>query len=86
MHSNNPELLRWMTAVLDEIIPTMPVDEGMPALITQIGDRILEAAAEGRASYESLLAVASAEAGTLVLPSRVIAPGSRSTERDREVK
>lgn len=61
MRSNNPELVRRMTDVLDEIIPAMPVDDGMPARIAQIGVCMLEAAAEGQASYESLLAVASAE-------------------------
>lgn len=54
-----------MTDVLDEIIPAMPVDDGTPARIAQIGERILEAAAEGRASYETLLAVASAEMGAM---------------------
>lgn len=61
MRSYSPEILKRVTDALDEIIPTLPVDPGMPALIAQIGERILETAAEGQASYENLLAVASAE-------------------------
>jgi len=36
-----------MTDVLDEIIPRIPVDDGMSALVTRIGKRIFRAAVEG---------------------------------------
>jgi hypothetical protein len=61
MRSNSPKFSRRITDVLDEIIPTMPVDDGMSALIARIRPCILKAATEEQASYEALLAAASAE-------------------------
>jgi hypothetical protein len=63
--SNRPELIKQMTDVLDEIIPAIPVDDGISALVTRIGECILKAAAEKQASYETLLAAASAEMGAI---------------------
>jgi hypothetical protein len=65
MRSNSPKFSRRITDVLDEIIPTMPVDDGMSALIARVRQCILKAAAEEQASYESLLAAASAEINTI---------------------
>jgi hypothetical protein len=61
MRSNRPELVKQMTDVLDEIIPVIPVDDRTSALVA----RILRAAAEEQASYETLLAAASAEMGAI---------------------
>jgi hypothetical protein len=52
MRSNSPKFSRRITDVLDEIIPTMPVDDGMSALIARVRQCILKAAAEEQASYE----------------------------------
>ena len=61
MRSTRSELTKQMTDVLDEIIAAVPVDDGMPALVSRIGKCILEAAAEEQASYMTLLAAASVE-------------------------
>ena len=65
MHSNRPELIKQMTDVLDEIIPVIPVDDRTSALIARIKECILKAAADERASHETLLAAASAEMGAI---------------------
>jgi hypothetical protein len=65
MRSNRPELVKQMTDVLDEIIPAIPVDDRTSALIARIGECIFKAAAEEQASYETLLAAASAEMGAI---------------------
>jgi hypothetical protein len=65
MRSTRPELIKQMTDVLDEIIPAIPVDDRTSALVARIGECILKAAAEEQASYETLLAAASAEMGTI---------------------
>jgi hypothetical protein len=65
MSSNSPKFSSRVTDVLDEIIPTMPVDDGMSALIARIRQCVLKAAAEEQASYETLLAAASAEISTI---------------------
>jgi hypothetical protein len=64
MSTYSPELIKWITDVVDEIIPSMAVDERTPALITHIARCVLKAA-EGGASYMTLLAVASAESGAI---------------------
>jgi hypothetical protein len=64
MSTHSPELIKRMTDVLDEIIPSTAVDERTPALITHIARCVLKAA-EGRASYMTLLVVASAESGAI---------------------
>jgi hypothetical protein len=61
MSRNLPKFSSRVTNVLDEIIPAMPVDDGMSALIERIRKCVLKAAAEEQASYETLLAAASAE-------------------------
>jgi hypothetical protein len=65
MRSNRPELIKQMTDVLDEIIPAIPVDDRTSALVARIGECILKAAAEEKASYGTLLAAASAEMGAI---------------------
>jgi hypothetical protein len=65
MMTNSLEFIRQVTDVLDEIIPTMPVDDGILALIARVRRCIIEAAAEEGASYETLLAAASTEISTI---------------------
>jgi hypothetical protein len=65
MRSSRPELIKQMTDVLDEMIPAIPVDDRTSALVARIGECILKAAAEEQASYETLLAAASAEMGAI---------------------
>jgi hypothetical protein len=61
MPSNDRELAKLVTDVLDEIIPTIPVDDGTSALIALVSGCILKAASEEQASYKTLLVAASAE-------------------------
>jgi hypothetical protein len=65
MCGNSPELTRRITNVVDEIIPTMAVDDGMPALIARVRECVVKAAAEEQVSYEILLAAASTEISTI---------------------
>jgi hypothetical protein len=65
MPGKNPELIRRSTDVLDELIPAMPVDDGILVLIARVRRCIVRAAAEEGASYETLLAAASAEISTI---------------------
>ena len=65
MRSSRPELIKQMTDVLDEMIPAIPVDDWTSALVARLGECILKAAAEEQASYEILLAAASAEMGAI---------------------
>jgi hypothetical protein len=64
MSSRSPDLVKRMTDVVDEIIPTMPVDDRTWALITHIARCVLEAA-EQQDNYMTLLAVASAESSAI---------------------
>jgi hypothetical protein len=61
MRSYSPEILKCVTDTLDEIIPTIPIDDRTSALIARIGKCIARAAAAEQASYENLLAAASTE-------------------------
>jgi hypothetical protein len=42
MSSRSPDLVKRMTDVVDEIIPTIPVDDRTSALITHIARCVLE--------------------------------------------
>ena len=64
MSSRSPDLVKRMTDVVDEIIPTIPVDGRTSALITHIARCVLEAA-EQQDNYMTLLAVASAESSAI---------------------
>jgi hypothetical protein len=61
MHSYSPEILKCVTDTLDEIIPSIPIDDRTSALIARVGKCIAREATAERASYEKLLAAASAE-------------------------
>jgi hypothetical protein len=65
MRINSAEFNRRIADVLDEIIPTMPVDGLTPALIARVKQSILKAAADEQLSYEALLAVALVEINTI---------------------
>ena len=60
MSNRSPELVKWVTDVLDEIIPTIPVDDKTSDLITHVSRCVLKAA-EDQTNYMTLFAVASAE-------------------------
>jgi hypothetical protein len=62
VRSYSPEAVKQATDVLDEIIPTIPIDGRTTAMIARVGERLLKAAEE-QSSYETLLAAASAEIG-----------------------
>ena len=59
MPSYSPELIQTMRAALDDVMAKIPVDQATPGIKAHMAEFILKAAAEGRASYERLLASAS---------------------------
>lgn len=74
MSDRSPELVKRMTDVLDEIIPTIPIDGRSSDLIMHVSRCVIKAAQE-ETSYMTLLAVASAESGVISKdPVRARAP------------
>lgn len=69
MRRYSPEILKCVTDTLDEIIPTIPIDDRTSALIARVGKCIARAAATEQACYESLLAAASAEMAAILKES-----------------
>jgi hypothetical protein len=61
MPIHSPELIKRVADVLDEVIPSIPINDTTPAWIARVARCIAKAAGEGQTSYQSLLAVASAE-------------------------
>jgi hypothetical protein len=81
MPGKSPEIIRRSTDVLDELIPAMPVDGGIPVLIARVRRCIIEAAAEEGASYGTLLAAASAEITMITKERREAQLSSPPSER-----
>jgi hypothetical protein len=81
MLGKSPEFIRRSTDVLDELIPAMPVDDGMVVLIARVRRCIIEAAAEEGATYETLLAAASAEITTITKEKTEAQVSSPPSER-----
>jgi hypothetical protein len=61
MQIHSPELIKRVADVLDEVIPSIPINDTTSAWIARVARCIAKAAGEGQTSYQSLLAVASAE-------------------------
>ena len=62
----NPELIQTMRAALDEVMTTIPVEQATAGIKAHMAELILKAAADGRTSYEGLLAAASDEIQTVL--------------------
>jgi hypothetical protein len=66
MPSYSPELIQIMRAALDEVMAKVPVEQATPGVKAALAEYILKAAAEGRTSYESLVAAGSVQVHTVL--------------------
>jgi len=57
--SYSPELIQIMRAALDEAMTKIPLEQATPGIKAALAECILKAAAEGRTSYDDLVAMAS---------------------------
>jgi hypothetical protein len=78
VRTSSSDFDRQITDVVDEMIPMMPVDDRMSALVVRLRRRILNATTEDEASYVILLAVASAEI-TAIMKERAGRESTSST-------
>jgi hypothetical protein len=58
MPNFDPELVRLMRSVLEEIMTRVPLDYSTSATKAYLAEGILKAAAQGQTSYEELMAAA----------------------------
>ena len=58
MPAFNPELVRLMRVVLDEVMTRVPVEQATPGIKAHLAEIILKAAAQGETSYEGLVLAA----------------------------
>jgi hypothetical protein len=58
MPSFSPELVQTMRAVLEEAMSKVPLEQANAGIKAHLAECILKAAAEGRTSYEGLIATA----------------------------
>jgi hypothetical protein len=66
MPTFNPELVRLMRAVLEEVMTRVPVEQATPGIKAHLAEIILKAAAQGVTSYDGLIAAASSQIQTIV--------------------
>ena len=66
MPSFDPELIEVMRAALDDVMTKIPVDQATPAIKARMAEFILKAAAEGKTTYDGLLAAASDQIQTIL--------------------
>jgi hypothetical protein len=66
MSSYDPELISSMQAALDEVMTKIPVEQASLAVKVHLAEFILKAAADGRTSYEALLAAATTQIRTVL--------------------
>ena len=59
MPAFNPELVRLMRMVLEEVMARVPVDQATPGIKAHLAEIILKAAAQGETSHDGLIAAAS---------------------------
>jgi hypothetical protein len=57
--SYSPELIQIMRAALDEVMTTIPLERATPGVKAALAECILKAAANGRTTYDGLVAAAS---------------------------
>ncbi len=61
MPAFNPELVRLMRMVLEEVMARVPVDQATPGIKAHLAEIILKAAAQGETSHDGLIAAASSQ-------------------------
>jgi hypothetical protein len=57
----NPELVRLMRLVLEEVMARVPVEQATPSIKAHLAEIILKAAAQGETSHDGLIAAASSQ-------------------------
>ena len=66
MAAFNPELVRVMRMVLEEVMTRVPMDQATPGIKAHLAEIILKAAAQGETSYDGLIAAASSQIQAIV--------------------
>ena len=62
----DPELVRLMRRVLDDVMTKVPLDSSGTTIKAHLAEAILKAAAQGHTSYNELLAVATNQIHVIV--------------------
>jgi hypothetical protein len=62
----NPELVRLMRMVLEEVMARVPAEQATPGIKAHLAETILKAAAQGVTSYDGLIAAASSQVQTII--------------------
>ncbi len=66
MPTFNPELVRLMRMVLEEVMARVPAEQATVSVKAQLAEIILKAAAQGVTSYDGLIAAASSQLQTII--------------------
>jgi hypothetical protein len=66
MAAFNPELVRLMRMVLEEVMTRVPMDQATPGIKAHLAEIILKTAAQGETSYDGLIAAASSQIQAIV--------------------
>jgi hypothetical protein len=66
MAAFNPELVRLMRMVLEEVMTRVPLDQATPGIKAHLAEIILKSAAQGETSYDGLIAAASSQVQAIV--------------------
>ncbi len=66
MTAFNPELVRLMRTVLEDVMTRVPMDQATPGIKAHLAEIILKAAAQGETSYDGLVAAASNQIQAIV--------------------
>ena len=61
MPAFNPELVRLMRMVLEEVVTRVPSEQVTPGIKAHIAEIILKAAAQGETSHDGLITAASSQ-------------------------
>jgi hypothetical protein len=66
MAAFNPELVRLMRMVLEEVMTRVPMDQATPGIKAHLAEIILKAAAQGETTYDGLIAAASSQIQAII--------------------
>jgi hypothetical protein len=66
MAAFNPELVRLMRMVLEEVMTRVPMGQATPGIKAHLAEIILKAAAQGETTYDGLIAAASSQIQAIV--------------------
>lgn len=66
MPAFNPELIRLMRAVLEEVMARVPPEQATAGVKAHLAEIILKAAAQGVTSYDGLIVAASSQVQAIV--------------------